>query len=145
MASVQQIAPGVVNVVVSPELFLAAQHEHIAISPGVLGRNETVQRVIGESLAAVGVFVIGNAVDVPVVAVAQVEVMADGKDGLAGRRGRHVDGLETVVVAEGIGDAELKWSAKGSEGEIIESHRLLRSSKTKGELLSKQWGTRALP
>ncbi len=34
-----------------------------------------------------------------------MEVIADGKHGLAGRRGRHVDGLKALVEVEGVGDS----------------------------------------
>jgi len=46
--------------------------------------------------------------DVSIVPVAEMEVVSEGEDSLAGRRGRHVHGLEPLVVAERIGDSEMK-------------------------------------
>src|SRR5260370_40575167 len=75
-----------------------------AIRSGVLRGRQPVQRVITEALVATGVFVIGDAPDVAVIARAQVEVIADGEQRLAGRRRRHVYGLQALVVTEGVGD-----------------------------------------
>ena len=50
-----------------------------------------------------GVFVIGDAVDIAVIgpaacrSVSGMEVIRDGKNGLAGRSGRHGERLETLV------------------------------------------------
>src|SRR5579864_5254628 len=65
--------------------------EHIdrTIGSGILGRDETVQRVIRERLTAGGVFVVRDGEDVAVIcarsAVAYVEVIANGEHRLARR------------------------------------------------------------
>ncbi len=75
----QQVAPGVVGVAVAPVFGLVLQHFGRAIGPGILRRGHPIQPIIGEGLVAVGFFVIGDAIDVAVVAVAEMEVIADGK------------------------------------------------------------------
>jgi hypothetical protein len=76
-----------------------------AVSPSVLGVRKAVQRVICEGLVTIVVLVIGDSIIVAVVAVLPVEIVADRKHRLAGRGCRHVDGLETIVVTERVGDA----------------------------------------
>ena len=103
---VEQIAPRVVRVGVAPEFLVTAEHVDRAVGSGILGGDEAVQRVIGESLVASGVFVIGDAKDVTVVrarcTVAHVEVISDREHSLAGRVGRHVYRLKAFVVSERV-------------------------------------------
>lgn len=77
----QQVAPGVIGVAVAPVFGLVLQDFCVAIGPGVLGGSHAVQPVIGEGLVAVGVFVISDAEDVPVVAVAFVKVIVNQRFG----------------------------------------------------------------
>jgi len=93
----QQVAPRVIAVRVAPVFRLILKHHGCAIGPGILGRGEPVQRILSERLiAAVGcVFVIDNSKNIAVIgaavggSVSVMEVIADGKDGLARRGGRH--------------------------------------------------------
>ena len=67
---------------------------NIAVGSGILRRNKAVQSVVGKALVAVAILVVVNSPNVPIVRAAArrpvsgVEVIADGEDGLAGRRGR---------------------------------------------------------
>ena len=76
-----QIPPRVIGVIVAPEFLQAAQHSGGTVRPRISSRSQPIQRVIGESLIAGVVFVISDAIDIPVVrargAVAEVEVIAD--------------------------------------------------------------------
>src|SRR5262245_51537458 len=74
--------------------------------PSILRGDKPVQRIVVEGLATSAVTVVGYPPDVAVVAVAEMEVVADGKDLVGGReRGLHGDRLQTFVVTEGVADA----------------------------------------
>ena len=85
----QQVAPGVVYVRVTPVFGFILQDGDGAVRTCVLRRQQTVQRVVGKSLVAAvgGVFVVDDSVNVAIVRagpcrpVPGVEVIADGKDG----------------------------------------------------------------
>jgi len=100
----------VAAVAVAPVLGLAVYGGGGAVRSRVLCGEQAVQRIVGERLVAIAVAIVVNAVDVAVVraaargAVAGMKVIADRKDGLAGRRSRHGERLETLVVAEAAGD-----------------------------------------
>jgi hypothetical protein len=74
-------------------------------------------------LVAGVVFVIGDAPDVAVIgpacAVADMEVIADGKHGLAGRGGRHINGLETLVVIERVRNARERGGIAADKAEQL--------------------------
>src|SRR5262249_5657356 len=101
----QPVAPGVVTIAVSPVFGLAVDSMLGAIGADSLGRDEPVQRVVGEGLVTAVIAIVGNAEDIAVISVAQVEVIADGEDALRRRRGGHEHLLQALVVTEAVGDA----------------------------------------
>ena len=99
---VGEAAPRVVAVAVAPVFVFVLEHLGGAVRPGVLRRGQAVQRVISECLAAIRVFIVGDAPNIAVVTAAFVKIVADRVNRLAGRNRRHGDRLKAVVVCERI-------------------------------------------
>ncbi len=72
-----QVAPGIVDVGVAPELVDVTQHSDPTVRPRVLGREQPIKRIVSKRLVAGLVTVVDDAVDIPVIAVAQMEVIAE--------------------------------------------------------------------
>ena len=101
----EHVAPGVIHVAVAPVLTLVLQDFGRAVSARVLRRGQPVQRIVSERLVAIAVTIVVNSKDIPVVARAIMEIIANGIDGLAGSRGRHSEWLQALVVSECVGDS----------------------------------------
>src|SRR5262249_10932746 len=82
----------------------------------------------GKRLVAVVIAVVCDGEDVAVIAIAQMEVVADGEDTLGCGRGRHEHRLQSLVVAEAVGDGAAAdkageragWSV-GRAGDVVDA------------------------
>lgn len=88
---IEQIAPGIVGVAVTPVFRLVLEHHGCANSARVLCRGQAVQQIIGEGLVAASscVFVIRDPKDVSVITRAKMEVITKCGEGLGTRLDRY--------------------------------------------------------